>query len=334
MTVSGTASGKTYDGSVNATTSLTDNRVGSDDLTITSARSEFEDKNAGLNKLVSIDGIAVAGADASNYTWNTTATSTADIAKATLSVTATAQNKVYDTTTAATTSLSDNRVAGDDLVIDSTGSAFADKNAGTGKIVTVRGITLSGADAMNYVTESSTTTTATIGKASLNVTADAADKVYNGTTSTTATLSDNRLSGDNLVLSYGSADFTDKNAGASKSVSVSDVSVTGADAMNYTWNTTATDTASITKANLAITASGENKVYDGTTDSTVALADNRVIGDQLTLVASDTRFADKNAGASKAISVSGLTVTGTDAGNYVWSTSTCLLYTSPSPRDS
>lgn len=320
LTVSGAAADKTYDGSVTATANLSDNRIGSDVLDVSAGSVKFSDKNAGLDKVVSIDGIAVAGADASNYTWNTTATSTADIAKATLSVIATAQDKVYDGASTATTTLSDNRVAGDNLVVNTTGSAFSDKNAGVGKLVTISGITLSGADALNYVTSNAATTTATINKAALSVVADAADKTYNGSTGTTATLSDNRVAGDVLSLGYGDASFSDKNAGTNKSVSVSGISISGADAMNYTWNTTATDTASIAKANLAIVASGESKVYDGTASASVNLADNRVAGDQLTLSATDAQFADKNAGFGKSVAVSGMTVSGADAGNYVWNT--------------
>ena len=52
--------------------------------------------------------------------------------------------------------------------------------------------------------------------------------------------------------------------------------ISGADAGNYTFNTTATTTADITAAALTVTATGVNKVYDGTTTATVTLADDRV----------------------------------------------------------
>ena len=45
---------------------------------------------------------------------------------------------------------------------------------------------------------------------------------------------------------------------------------------NYTSNTTASTTADITAKALTVTATGINKVYDGTTTATVTLSDNRV----------------------------------------------------------
>src|SRR5439155_16445609 len=59
---------------------------------------------------------------------------------------------------------------GDALTVSYTGATFADKNAGTGKTVTVRGIALSGPDAGNYtLTKCTATTTADITPAVLRV---------------------------------------------------------------------------------------------------------------------------------------------------------------------
>ena len=65
-------------------------------------------------------------------------------------------------------------------------------------------------------------------------------------------LSDNRVGGDVLSLAYGSAAFSDRNVGVNKTVNVSDITVGGADAGNYTFNTTATTTANITGQSLVI----------------------------------------------------------------------------------
>src|SRR5213078_3886838 len=102
------------------------------------------------------------------------------------------------------------------------------------------------------------------------------NKVYDGTTAATVALSDNRVSGDVFTDSDTSAAFSDKNVGTGKTVTVSGISISGTDAGNYTFNTTAATTANITARALTITATGVNKVYDGTTTATVTLADNRV----------------------------------------------------------
>src|SRR5438034_5843655 len=152
------------------------------------------------------------------------------------------------------------------------------------------------------------------------VSATGVNRAYDGTTSATVTLSDNRVAGDSLSASYGSASFADKNVGAAKNVSVTGITVTGTDAANYTANTTASTTADITARTLVVSATGVNKVYDGATNATVTLSDNRVAGDSLNTSYTSASFADKNVGTSKPVSVSGISVTGTDASNYTANT--------------
>ncbi|MBI6882398.1 YDG domain-containing protein [Pseudomonas putida] len=322
LDVTGIGVNKVYDGSKDASVNLSDNRLGSDSLTITAGSSQFADKNAADGKTITIGSITVTGADAGNYTWNETASTTADISKAVLNVAATGNGKVYDGTADATASLSDNRVAGDDLGISYGSASFSDKNAGAGKDVVVEGITVNGADAGNYTWNSDAATTADIAKAHLDIIANAQNKTYDGSTSTSASLTDNRIAGDDLDLSYGSANFADKNAGNGKQVSVDGLNVAGSDAQNYTWDNSATASADIGKASLDINASGVDKVYDGSTLANVGLNDNRVLGDDLTVSYGDASFSDKNAGSGKVVTVGGLKITGSDANNYTWNTST------------
>jgi hypothetical protein len=157
-------------------------------------------------------------------------------------------------------------------------------------------------------------------QAVLTVSATAQNRVYDGTTVAGVALSDNRLSGDNLTTSYTQASFADKLVGTNKPVTVSGISVTGPDAANYTYNTTATTAASITSAALLVTAIGQDRIYDGTTNATVSLSDNRIAGDALTLNYAQASFADKQVGTNKPVSVTGISVTGVDAGNYTFNT--------------
>ena len=71
----------------------------------------------------------------------------------------TAANKVYDGTTAATATCSLTGVVGSDVVTCSGTATFDTASVGTGKTVTVTGITLSGAAAGNYTLASTTATT-------------------------------------------------------------------------------------------------------------------------------------------------------------------------------
>jgi YDG domain len=92
----------------------------------------------------------------------TTATATYTITPLALTVSATGVNKTYDTTTAATVTLSDNRTAGDVFTDSYASAAFADPNVGLGKPVNVSGINIAGADVSNYTFNTTAVTTANI----------------------------------------------------------------------------------------------------------------------------------------------------------------------------
>src|SRR5204862_235982 len=164
-------------------------------------------------------------------------------------------------------------------------------------------------------------TTAAMAARPLAVSATGVNRAYDGMTSATVTLSDNRVAGDSLSTTYGSASFVDKNVGTAKTVSVSAIAISGADAANYTANTTASTTENITARRLTISATGVNKVYDGTTTAAVTLSDNRVTGDSLSTSYTAASFADKDAGTAKPVSVSGIAVSGADSANYTFNTS-------------
>ena len=180
-----------------------------------------------------------------------------------LTVTATGNDKIYDGTVLAGVNLGSDSLAGD-LVTLSGAASFDDKNVGTGKLITVTGITLSGADAGNYVVASSSAqTTADITPATLTVTAASPDKIYDGTTQSSASFSDDRIAGDSFSIS-GTASFEDRNVGTDKLISVTGITLTGADAGNYVVALPVQTTADITPATLTVILSDQSKPFDGT----------------------------------------------------------------------
>ncbi|RSZ59200.1 filamentous hemagglutinin N-terminal domain-containing protein [Massilia atriviolacea] len=309
---------RVYDGTTAAAIAYSGNHLAGDSVSYTQNAS-FGDRNAGANKTVTISGIALAGPDAGNYTLaSTSASTTASITPRALTPIVTGANKTYDGTTAATVTLDNDRIAGDVLTLTSSGAAFADKRAGVARPLTVTGLALSGPGAGNYMLASTSFTgSADIAPRALLTTATGVDKVYDGSVAATLKLSDNRLAGDVLTVNAGNAVFGDKNAGSAKPVSASGMSLSGADAANYTLaSTTASGSASITPRKLNVSIGGAVKVYDGTTSAASALGDDRIAGDALSLAGSDAFFTDKNVGANKAIVVDKLALSGADAGNY------------------
>ena len=114
---------------------------GSSDLVNVSATGAFIDKNIGTNKQINISSTVLSGTDATNYTLsNSQSTTNANITAKGLTVTGTVvANKIYDATTTAT--LSNGTLVGviasdvANVTLTQAGT-FADKNAGTGKVVT------------------------------------------------------------------------------------------------------------------------------------------------------------------------------------------------------
>ena len=125
-----------------------------------------------------------------------------------------------------------------------------------------------------------------------------------------------------LITSDGTANFVDKNVANGKTVNASGLSLSGTDAGNYTVNSTAATTANITSRTLTVSAAANNKVYDGNANATVTLSDNRVTGDMFNVSLTSALFDNPNIGTGKTVTVSGIAVNGTDAGNYTLSSTT------------
>jgi hypothetical protein len=90
--------------------------------------------------------------------------------------------------------------------------------------------------------------------------------------------------------------------------------------------------ANITPRTLTVSYSGANKTYDGTTTDAVTTTDNRVKGDLLTVL-DNAVFTDKNVGIGKTVNLSGISLSGTDAGNYALPGSTASTTANITPKD-
>jgi uncharacterized protein YdeI (BOF family) len=105
-----------------------------------------------------------------------------------------------------------------------------------------------------------------------------------------------------------------------KAVTLSGNTIGGLDAGNYNLVQQTGATANITKANLAVTGiSADNKVYNANTAATLsgAATVNAYTGDVVTVGGTASGvFADKNVADGKAVTLSGNTIGGLDAGNY------------------
>jgi len=270
---------------------------------------------------------------------------TVQLPSATVSIASglTANDKIYDATTTATLS-SNNVVLAGVLAADAGNvglstngytAAFATSAVGAGRSVTVSGLSLTGSAAANYwLIQPSLTANITAATVTIASGLAANNKIYDGTTS--ATLSSNNvvlagiLPGDvgSVALSTNgyTAAFASAGSGAGQSVTVSGLSLTGAAAANYSLiqpSLTANITAGV-PVTISSGLTANNKMYDGTTSAT--LSSNNVVlagvlpGDVGNVALSTNgytaTFASAGPGTSISVSVSGLGLIGSAAGNY------------------
>ncbi len=329
----GLSTSKVYDGNVNFESGFTvkaDDILSGDTVTVASGALTTASKNVGNYTSFATNTLALSNP---NYKVGTT---TAEITKKALSVIGiTAQDKVYDGTTdviitTGTTSLEG--IIESDTVsanFDSITGAFENKNVGQNKAIAISGVTLTGADAGNYEV-SSADATAEITKKDITavngITAE--NKTYDGNTDATLDTEAATFAGmiDNDVLTVATATgaFADKNAGENKIVEITNLALGGTDASNYNLtNTSASTIANIAQKALSVIGiTAQDKVYDGTTDVIITTGTTSLEG----IIESDTvsanfdsitgAFENKNVGQNKAIAISGVTLTGADAGNY------------------
>jgi YDG domain/MBG domain (YGX type) len=333
LTVSGlSAQDKPYDGTTNATITGTGSlvgKVGTDNVSLSGTPSgSFADASVGPNKAVTVSGLSLTGTASGNYAL-TQPTLSASITAKNLTINgAVANNREYNGGTDATVNFTNATLVGkvgtDAVTINSSNysASFADKNVGANKAVTVTGVALSGAAAGNYTLTQPSNLTANITAKALTGSFTASNKEYDGTRA--ATVASKSLPGvigtDEVTLNVSNAQFDTASAGTNKNVT-GDLSLTGAQAGNYSLSSnTATTTANITPKELTVSATGVNKTYDGNSDATVTLSTDELTGDDVTANYTSASFANKNVGTGKAVSVNGISVTGTDAGNYTFNT--------------
>jgi filamentous hemagglutinin family protein len=143
-------------------------------------------------------------------------------------------------------------------------------------------------------------------------------KVYDGTTAmNNLTLGLSGLEANDAVTMTGTGSYSNRNAGSNKSFSVTELTLTSADAQNYYLSGTSLSGSNgmITARPLTVSYTANGKTYDGSTTASVSANDNRISGDVLT-ISQSAAFTDKNAGIGKTVAISGISLDGADAGNY------------------
>jgi len=334
LTVNVTANNKVYDGGDDATLTVASfvGVVGGDIVNIGgTVTADFNDKTVANGKAITLTGsYTKSGADEANYSITQPTGLTADITPKELTVTVTANNKVYDGNTDATLNSSLNgKVGADDVTLVTTGvtGTFASEDVANGINVTRNNnYSISGTDIGNYsLTQPSAAITADITPKELTVTVTANNKVYDGNTDATLNSSLNgKVGADDVTLVTTGVTGTFASEDVANGINVTrnnNYSISGTDIGNYSLTQpSAAITADITPKELTVTVTANNKVYDGNTDATLNSSLNGKVGaDDVTLVTTGVTGTFASEDVANGINVTrnnNYSISGTDIGNY------------------
>ena len=332
VTPSTTGVSKTYDG----TTSMSNVVVGmsgavaGDRLSI-SGTGAFSQKHVGTGLGYTISGVALSGEDAANYYLsggtNSFAGNDGVIVAAPLVISTTNISKVYDRTTTANGAAV--AVQGTQLFNGDTFSggaySFTDAEAGLGnKVVVVSGVTVNdGNGGANYSISFVNNTTSTIRPKALTVGFAPITRVYDGSAvAQVIGQSDDVIAGDAVTFTHSSASFADKHVGEGKTVLVSGIAISGADAANYSLqNTSATSVGGIVRRDVSLLAvTADNKVYDGNTVAAISSGEIAGVAAGETLdVRGEGSFDTPHVGTGKTVTVADVTTLTKVNGTGDWS---------------
>ncbi|HET9741527.1 MAG TPA: YDG domain-containing protein [Terriglobales bacterium] len=280
LTITAATSAKPYDGTTIAasgsTPSITNGALqAGDTANFTEA---YTDKNAGSGKTLMPSGAANDGNSGNNYSYSFQPSTTGVINPLGVTVTATTNTKQYDATTSAAAIPTASALAPGDSATFT--EAYDNKNVSGTHVLTAAGVVTDGNNGNNY-TYTFQTGSGTITPAPLTVTAQAAGRVYDGTATASATVSDVPLANDQVTAAFTAANFTDKNAGTGKTVNVTGISISGTDAGNYTFNSTANASATILPAPLTVTADPQSHIFGSGLPNLTASPSGFVAGETL-----------------------------------------------------
>jgi hypothetical protein len=313
------AANKAYDGTTAAVITGTLSGILTGDTVTLNGTGTFADANVATAIAVTSTS-TLSGADASNYTLTQPTGLTANITSLSLTVNATAGDKVYDRTTDAVITVSqiNGLLSGDDVTVTGNGT-FNNFNVGTNKPVTAN-LSLTGTQAANYTLTQPIGLTAAVTQKTLTVDTTntlVTTKTYDGTTAAalTNTTLTGVVTGDETNVTATTGTFTQDTPGTG--IIVNNLTLTGSAAANYTLTQPTALTGIITQKQLTITgAVALSKVYNGNTDAVITgTLTGIVTGDTVTLNGAGT-FVSADVSTIGILVTSTCSLSGADAANY------------------
>jgi hypothetical protein len=306
------------------------------------ATATYDNANVGTGKTITVT-YSLTGTAAIKYIAPVNYTTTGDITKATVIVTAVTDTKTYNGTTASAGIPVVGALATGDVVNAAPIQVFDNQFVGTTHVLIASGLTIKNAgnvdETGNYtITYTPSPATGIINKLALTVTAVTDTKTYNGTTASAGLPIVGALATGDVVNAAPVQVFDNATVGTTHILTASGLTIKNSGNVDVTNNYTITyapspATGVINKLTVTVTAVTDTKTYNGTTASSGIPT---VVG----LAAGDVKnaspiqvFDNSNVGTNHVLAASGLTikngssvdVTGDYTINYVSSPATGII---------
>ena len=281
--------------------------------------------------------MTLTGINSGNYSLAQPTNLTAWISPAILSATSTA-TKVYDGTTSAdiggaNTTLT-GFVSGQGASVNTITGNFSQANVGNPLAITSGALTSGNLTAnagtllSNYTLPTSDNGIGSITAKVINLTGT---RNYDGVADANANIFMTNgmisgINGERLSLS-GSGTLASKTVGSHNMTSLDSLALVNGTglASNYTL-VGGTDNATITPLAITVAAQGHDKIYNANSIDPVTLSSAGVFtGDTVNFANASANFGDKNVGQQKAVTVTGITASGSDASNYTFNTTAAAV---------
>ena len=260
---------KSYNGTTSATVTFVLNGVLPPDIVDVSNNyiANYDNANAGQNKIVNVSNITLYGSSTSNYDVSSTRVLTGNILQQIIDASCAPITKTYDGTTIASNFLL-YLIGLPNITLNYTSAAFNNPFVGTNRTVNITGISIN-SSLNNYILSSTNLSVpgGRIDKRNLETSISATSKIYDNTNIAYVVISlTNKIQTDIVNVSYTNAIFDDSIVGENKRIRISNILLGGPQSDNYALPTTITiTTGSIRPYPLNfsnVTGSIETKYYN------------------------------------------------------------------------
>jgi len=284
----------------------------------TAPTQSYDTRNVGTGKTLTASGLVISdGNGGNNYDISYVSNGTGIITIRDINVTAQTDSRVYNGTTSSAVAPVVDPLQTGDAIGTAAAQAYDNRNVGAGKTLAASGLVIDdGNSGLNYDISYISSSTGVISIRGINVTAQTDSRVYNGTTSSgVAPLVEPLQTGDAIGTAAAQA-YDNRNVGAGKTLAASGLVISdGNGGNNYNINYVSNSTGVISIKGINVTAQTDSRVYNGTTSSGSApvvepLQSGDVIG-----IAPTQVYNNRNVGAGKTLTASGLVITDGNGGN-------------------